>query len=328
MLRHRKNHNKDITAKDLEEMDDSLFMFDKTFHKLIAPVMPSEGKTMKYHKLSHVTSSIRRLGNTREYDAQFYEASNKQQKASYNSTSKKMKGGKYLQEMAGHQEFRQSMANTSTFDPDSVVVHRNSAYLRASKSGENAMAEATWITVPSDLTTGEVSSKVTMFMTSVQDFAQICNAVRTAFKGNAPLLHIRRTAVLNATVPWLTEDNELQTIRAAPEFHGRPYYDSVVYRQKNGSLAYGLVRLIFKARDPSNNTLNELVCIQAYDKPQGVKDILTKAGCTSLTLTSRYVVVPLACLSQRIYVVPDFQRGAPGYHTCKWKWNRTPIQDY
>ena len=328
MLRHRKNHIKDITSKDLEDMDESLFKFDKTFHKLIAPVMPSKGKTMKYHKLSHITSSIRRLGSLREFDAQFYEASNKQQKASYNTTSKKMNGGKYLQEMAGHQEFRQAMYKTSTFDPDSTVINRGSAYLRASKSGENAMAEVTWITLPSATTTpAGLSNKASKLIKSLDDYPKICEAVKAAFEGDTPSLLVRRTAVINAAVPWLAEDNELQTIRAAPEFHGRPYYDSVTYKNENGHIAYGLVRLLFKARRASSNTLQEMVCIQVYDKSQ-LKDILTKAGCLSLNLTSKYVVVHLECLSQRIYVVPDFQRGASNFHTCKWKWNRTPIQDY
>ena len=175
MSRHRKNKTKDITAADLAEMDDSLEKFDKAFRRHIAPVMPSKGKTMKYHKLSHVTSSIRRLGSTREFDAQFYEASNKQQKASYNTTSKKMTDGKYLHEMALHQKTTQAMCVTSTFDPDKEVSRRTSAFLTASRTGENAMASKTFIVLPiSD--TDEVPARVKNFMESMGDFDKIREA--------------------------------------------------------------------------------------------------------------------------------------------------------
>ena len=331
MLRHRKNYCRDISATSLREMDESIAKFDKTFHKLVAPVMPSKGKTMKYHKLSHVTNSIRRLGNTREFDAQFYEASNKQQKISYNTTSKKTTNGKYLQEMADHQDIRQAICSTSTFDPDSNVLNRSSAYLKASKSGENAMAANTFIALPTDpIGMATATLRADKFMKSMSDYSEICESVRACFAGESPTVNVRRTAVLNATVTWLSDENELQTIRAAPLFHGSPYYDSVIFKMsQNRATKYGLVKLIFKARDPVSNSLLEKVCIQLYDKaPASVTDVLVKSGCISLKLSSSYEVIPLACLLQRIYVVPDFQRGNPHFHICRWKWNRSPIQDY
>jgi hypothetical protein len=329
MSRHRKNKTKDITAADLAEMDDSLEKFDKAFRRHIAPVMPSKGKTMKYHKLSHVTSSIRRLGSTREFDAQFYEASNKQQKASYNTTSKKMTDGKYLHEMALHQKTTQAMCATSTFDPDKEVSRRTSAFLTASRTGENAMASKTFIVLPiSD--TDEVPARVKNFMESMGDFDKIREAVNAHFDCPPSSVHVRRTAVLSACVPWLSDENELQTIRAAPMFHGRPYHDSVMYRTAESAVKrYGTVRLIFMARDIATNANLELVCIRAYAvAPRSQTDVLVKAGCVALTNTSQYAVVPLTCLLQRIYVVPDFQRGVSHFHLCKWKWNRSPIQDY
>jgi hypothetical protein len=333
MLRHRKNVKKDITLHDLQQMDESLVKFDKLFHRLIAPVMPSRSLTMKYHKLSHVTSSIIRLGHTREFDAQFYEASNKQQKASYNTTSKKTSGGKYLQEMATHQTTAHAMTSTTTFDADSEVIHRNSAYLTAARTGRNAMAEKSVVSLPiSEIpAAGELTDKAKKFINALGDYNHISNAVRASFAGQ-PIpgqVHVRHTAVVIASVSWLAEENELQTIRAAPDFHGRPYYDTVIYKRDGNRPArrYGMVRLVFKVRHQSSNSLKEMVCIQVYEKTSGVTDVLVKAGCIPLTLTSLYEVVPLDCILQRIYVVRDYQRGGSNYHTCKWKWSRTPIQD-
>jgi hypothetical protein len=131
-------------------------------------------------------------------------------------------------------------------------------------------------------------------------------------------------------VPWLQNDNELQTVRAAPKFHGKPYYDSVEFRAigSRSAKSYGFLRLLFKARDPATNTLKALACVREYEKTKGATDVLVKAGCKHLTLTSAYVIVPLENLLQRIYVVPDFVRGDGNFHVCKWKWNRSPVQDF
>jgi hypothetical protein len=69
MALHGKNKQPIITDKRLHDINTAMREFHESFRGTIALVMPSKGCTIKYHKLSHVTEVIKRLGNLKEYDA-------------------------------------------------------------------------------------------------------------------------------------------------------------------------------------------------------------------------------------------------------------------
>ena len=56
---HRKCCSAPATSQDLVGMDDALEVFMKDFMRLIAPLMPSKGNTIKIHKMAHITDVIR-----------------------------------------------------------------------------------------------------------------------------------------------------------------------------------------------------------------------------------------------------------------------------
>ena len=343
MVCHRKNHSKLITHVELSDMKKSIKKFHRRFIRVLVPSMEAPdkagsvrgkaGKTQKYHRLSHKVQCARRLGKFGEYDAQFYEASNKQQKTSYQTTNKKKTNDRYVKQMADHQAMRLALSERSTFNPDAVVHNRNNTYLKAFELQENCLAQKPLFTLRTDGSAprdGELNAKqARKFIAGLGDFDKVCKAVNKAFNGTFPDIMPRATGALTARVPWLVDSNELHTIRATPSFHGKPYFDTVMYlkdgdrREKCGRL-----RLLFTAQKACGERL-KLVCIQKMiQSPSSYEDDLIKAGCIHVTLSDSFIVVPLSCLLRRVYAVPDFSIMDPAkFHLCKWKWNRSPAQD-
>mgnify|MGYP000036989145 CR=1 FL=1 len=70
-------------------IDESIIAFDECFRKTIAPHMPSGGKTIKYHKLSHTTALMERLGNVQHFDSNFYESDHRVIKRVHKRTSQR-----------------------------------------------------------------------------------------------------------------------------------------------------------------------------------------------------------------------------------------------
>eukprot|EP00798_Chlamydomonas_sp_ICE-L_P001924 gene1924-biopygen14746 len=96
-IRHRKGCDPHITDAVLKSMDDSISEFIKFFLKTLGRFMKSGGNTVKMHKLLHVTTLIRRLGHTENFNSNFYESDHKKVKQDYQRTSKR--STTFLQEM-------------------------------------------------------------------------------------------------------------------------------------------------------------------------------------------------------------------------------------
>lgn len=88
-LRHRKLTQIQFTRADLVAIDESILAFDESFRKTIAKHMATEGNTIKYHKLSHVTALMERLGNVHHFDANFYESDHRYVKGVHSRTSQR-----------------------------------------------------------------------------------------------------------------------------------------------------------------------------------------------------------------------------------------------
>lgn len=333
MSRHRKNKKTDITPKVLSEIDTTIQEFDRYFHALIAPLMKQEGHTLKYHKISHVTDTIRRLGRLSEYSAQFYECSNKQHKNAYNASNRRVYGDP-LQQITANQTLMEVFGEHTTFNAEGSLKRRQSAYMTAHETGGNAMAAKATVRIPTtpDAT---LSQSVQAYIEQLGDFNDVRDAVVKYFSNETPRLLVRSTAVLNARVEWLDADSgELQTIRATPDFFSRPYYDTVMFQyttRGRTNSRYGQVRMIFKARDPSTSIMHELACMRLFQEQDTTRNVLISAGCVHLAwpMTRLYMVVPLDEIVRRVYLVPDFtRRDAEFYYVSSFKWNRVPIQDY
>jgi hypothetical protein len=328
MKRHGKNNPKEFNASSLREIDSLIKKFHTRFQVVIAPVMGTKSNTLKYHRQSHIVDCIRRLGHLSEYSAQFYEASNMQQKTSYHTTNRKTTDGQYLHAMVEHQRIREAMNSVSTVNTDlTVVKSRNTAYLKASESGLHCIAAKTLYMLPTDGSAPQ-SPDALRYIEKIGDWEQIKAAVRDAHNGSTPVVNTRSTACLSAIVPWLADEYELHTIRASPSFHKKPYFDSVVYRKAKGTVDYyGQLRMIFTVKDEVSRMMKSLVCVRLYTSVSR-SDCLTNAGCESLVLSADYKVMALENLRRRVYIVPDFKALDEGnknaFHTCKWKWNRSP----
>jgi hypothetical protein len=317
------------------EIDEAIRRFDSKFQETIAPLM--SGGTMKYHRFVHLTDIMRRLGRLSEYSSQFYEASNKIQKLRYDATSKRLTGDQFLYGMVAAEQLRAALSEVSTYDHDGDVVNMDSAYLRASRTGEHCIAKKALCTIVTN-GLGQPSAKASEFVSLLDDYADIREAIRRYYgldsvdNPNMPKIKPRSTAVLSAEVEWNDSESELQTIRASADFHSRPYYDNVLVRYTVGGRVvqrYGELRLLFTAVDPDSFENDTLICVKWYKHEKRCDDVLVRNGCTHLTWDSRgYGVVSLNNVVRRVYVVSDFTReDTECFHICPFKWNRSPIQD-
>ena len=230
MLRHSKNHPKEFTSATLRGIDSLLRKFHARFQMILAARMPSGSNTVKYHRQAHIVQCIRSLGHLCEYSAQFYEASNMQQKTSYQTTNKKTTGDQYLSSMVAHQRIREAINSVSTVNSTvTSVKSRSTAYLKASDSGSHCIAAKAIHSIPTD-GSAPLSQNAVQYLQSLEDWEYIKAAVILYNNGRTPQLYTRSTACLCAEVPWLKAESELHTIRASPMFHKKPYFDSVVFR--------------------------------------------------------------------------------------------------
>ena len=74
MLHHSKKCSSIMSEADLVKLDKAIKKFHAKFMSTLAELMPSKGNTIKYHKLSHLIEQIRRLGNLKHTDGNFFEA--------------------------------------------------------------------------------------------------------------------------------------------------------------------------------------------------------------------------------------------------------------
>lgn len=353
MARHRKNASHNITEEVLEDMEAKTVEYHEVFKETIAKAMPVQGHTIKYHRLSHVTQVIRRLGNLKEYDAQFYEAANRREKELYKRTPGRQINEQHLEGMVVRLRTQEMAKAHRTFDPDVYVKHKNSAYTTAAESGEHTMV-AVKIPLHTNGTTPNITLAASNWLERIPDWTQLRFQL-AAFYNIAdpddlrmPCINVGSTAVLAAQLPWLEEGTcELQTVRASPTFHGKPYYDGVEIMLRDGisvasssntrNVGYAQLRLIFTAVNPVTNVEESLVFLRMYSKPiPDSNDVLYQHGCIPLSWarasnhtkgTGAYRVRRLDCIVRRMYIVPDFSK--PGkFHTCAFKWSRNPAENY
>jgi hypothetical protein len=340
MIRHRKNRPDEITEDDLVEVHASILKFHNSFKSTIATVMKSEGQTIKYHRLSHVVSSIKRLGPIREYNAQFFEASNKDDKTAYRTTSARLTDDEHLAGMVVNQELRRALESRSTFDQDNLVKKRQSAYMKAATSGENALTKKHVCSFTVGTRINDMSKAGHTFFMDIEDREDIFKAICTHYNctytqgitPDMPVVRTKATAVLAANVPWLLDATELQTVRATPNFFGKPYFDTVeVERKERGrsSIKYGRLRLIFQARLDENKPWENLVCVRMMQETRN-HDILTSHGCRHFQWAdgaNKYVVYPLKSVSRRVYMPIDYNNThVEAFHMSTFKWTRTPAE--
>jgi hypothetical protein len=334
MLRHRKNTSKTITELDLAAIDKATMAFHELWTSRFAKHMKSKGNTIKYHKFGkHLVDSIKRLGATKHYSAQFFESANRVDKVLYKGTSRRNTANAFQREMVQRGRTINAIELESTFDQDEVVKERQTAYKRAARDGEHAFPITT-----TRLAFGEEEGagrdSWDRALQRQPELSQLPGAL-TRFLGcvsaeTPKALSAVNTAVLNAAVPWLDEgEGELQTVRATPEFHKKEVFDcvrvSVQPRVRGGpDEEFAQLRLMFTL--PGDD--RKLAFVRWFIRTSQV-DALTEAGCVSLRKTRDHSVIDLRCILRREYVVPDFKQRRANvndrFHTCVWKWSRVPI---
>jgi hypothetical protein len=157
-----------------------------------------------------------------------------------------------------------------------------------------------------------------------------------------PTIHVAPTAVLAAVLPWENDGSaELQTVRAVPTFHGKPYYDSVEIQVGSNSTAYAQLRLLFSLQKSDTGDTEDYAFVRMYSKVRpdaNSRDMLSDHGCVALSWarasntvrgTGAYRLIRLENIKRRLYVVPDFTKPVDTrFHVCPFKWTRRPVANY
>ncbi len=140
--------------------------------------------------------------------------------------------------------------------------------------------------------------------------------------GLASSLRVVRGGVLAASVSWY-EGVVMQTIHAGPKLWGLQWYDSVAVNaldHRNRKVEwYGQIRLLFWYKG------EPLAFIRWYTEVNAERgDIFSEmAGGKCLTAWEATPhVIHIRSILRRIYVVPNFKRGAGHFHICNTKWDR------
>ncbi len=140
------------------------------------------------------------------------------------------------------------------------------------------------------------------------------------------VLNVKSSGTLCATPAWAEEGQTvLQCVRATPDCQNKPWYDSVRVHTEEGTPWYCELRLMFEFAG------EKLAYVRWYDVVTPLpSDILCEYGCTSLTLSNQYDVIPLESVQCREYIVPDFKtRNQDGsfsrYHVSAFKWDRFSV---
>lgn len=348
MLLHRKNVKEDITDVSLSEMEGAITEFHDVHKRTIAKVMKSEGNTIKYHRLSHVIGVIRRLGHLKEYDAQFYESANRLEKTFYKRTPGRHANEQHLDGMVVKQRAQAVVKAKNTFDADADIRSKKSAYIAAAESGQNTMV-STRIPLHTNGTTPNTVPAAVNWLGRTPDWLQLrfaiaahCGLSEDVDNPAMPTIHVAPTAVLAAVLPWENDGSaELQTVRAVPTFHGKPYYDSVEIQVGRNATAYAQLRLLFSLRNADTGDMDDYAFVRMYSRVRqdaNTRDILSDHGCIALSWarasntvrgTGAYRLISLESIKRRVYVVPDFTKPVDTrFHVCAFKWTRRPVANY
>jgi len=156
-------------------------------------------------------------------------------------------------------------------------------------------------------------------------------------------ISIVKAGVLCAKVPWLHDENLLQTVHAAPLVWHKPWFDSIAVnagiqgdiQPAPGELWYAQLRLLFLING------KKLAFIRWYIKsPNPNRDVLQDLGCLSLewehvtnqrglvTQPALFDVIDFEDILKRVYICPDFARNASTgkedqyFKVNPWKWGR------
>lgn len=139
---HRKNTHSYFTDSDLATLDDTIEAFQVKFQATIAPLMPSKGNTIKWHKLSHLTTGIRRLGAPKHENAQFMEQRHSLVKAIYNGGCKRARGDADLKDVVKKTRIHDIVNVVDVRDLSDVRAVRKTVYVHTAQTGKPGLVKS------------------------------------------------------------------------------------------------------------------------------------------------------------------------------------------
>ncbi|KAF5829602.1 hypothetical protein DUNSADRAFT_15856 [Dunaliella salina] len=344
MERHRKDRPAAIDENALIIMDQNLLAFDALFQRVVACRMPSGGDTIKYHKASHFTSMVRRLGAPKHFNAQFFEGDHHRTKIFYNGTSKRRHKEAFIAEMCKRDNTVNLAKDLDDYDVSIPQRTHRSAYLLAAGTGKHVF------TLDGDMIgiglldqsysenyfhPGQVR-KSQILLQNQPEVPELPKLLGD-FLGRRPspldLIKVHKSAALAGEVPFNVDALVLQVARACSAFHGEPWFDGVCVKGEGG-LWYAQLRLMFSYDGM------DLALVRWYNElPGDEDDILVRYGCKSVTWATRpgranrnlpwYQVISMDTILRREYIVLDFKKmpqadGLEFFHVSAFKWNRMP----
>eukprot|EP00798_Chlamydomonas_sp_ICE-L_P015133 gene15134-biopygen24195 len=302
----------------------------------ITDAVLKRGNTVKMHKLLHVTTLIRRLGHTENFNSNFYESDHKKVKQDYQRTSKR--STTFLQEMVRKGAQRQA---SKMLLKELVPTSRSTSYVMASKSGSHQLGNTKRpLKVSFDVLKGNMSSStssedVQMLLKNQPELKShnLCGKLEALLLIEkcdvAACINVSNSCTFCSVPSWGEGHNdfyELQTVRASANVYNKPWFDSItVMGQENGNEVtwYAEIRLLFFCVSRVHSKKIPFMFVRWYEIVR-TRDILSAFGCTRLKGTDHYDVLPLASALGRVYVVQDFK--VPGqYHVSSFKWDRSPV---
>lgn len=185
---HRKNSQPYFTEQDLVDLDETLHAFQVKFKATIADHMPSKGKTIKFHKLSHLTSGIRRMGAPRHENAQFMEQKHALVKAFYNGGCKRTRDDadhRSIVEKSRLHALTQALEGSDASEPR---AERHTVYMATARDGQPKLVQSGHTVVLEHLTanathTAEVPDFVRELKAAQAEVSMLPDLLRTFAAG-------------------------------------------------------------------------------------------------------------------------------------------------
>lgn len=139
---HRKNCTPYFTEKDLEDLDDMIEAFQEKFQATIAPLMACKGKTIKMHKLSHITTGIRQMGEPKHENAQFMEQQHALIKAIYNGGYKRTREDADLDDVVRRARLHAMAKAGDNRDLSETRQARETVFMMTAREGRPNLAQS------------------------------------------------------------------------------------------------------------------------------------------------------------------------------------------
>ena len=154
---------------------------------------------------------------------------------------------------------------------------------------------------------------------------------RQRAEGEAPssdgTVYLASSAVVVSTLPWDDQNVYMETVRANPAFHGRPFYDCLSIDSGQEAPWYGKLVALFSHGQKVLAFVRYFIAAEPPAMRRPIADLLTRLGVVHLAWEKErrsaapvYGVIDLSSVVKRECIVPDC-RGGPSTERSRFLLN-------